>query len=347
LLRAERLLNVDTGETPQATVIRLRQALANGTEFQRSDALARLAESALPSRAHDLQAVLENPHEIAGLRALAALYLGRSRVPEALDILIENSRTQTGGVLARIVDALGRIGDGRALAAVQDVVRRTSPPVSSRALFAATLIVHRLALTGEGLPALETVSYLDADKHRLVDLSIRPADARLISDVLSRLSTHYEIGLAERPAYRISCDRREEFLVLTRESVRRDVVERLTRVRTVLAVVCTPDVEIDSYAVTGLVLTAPAGRESVDMRVYRPNGHPLLGTTGQIRGSLLHFRLAAVARAAARPFDIVGSLGPAGLTIVAARAAPHMLTKLHANEGLGSGADAPDEPVAN
>jgi hypothetical protein len=336
---------VDGGEIDRAAIARLRRAIAHGTEFERSDAMAQLAASAHRSRLSDLRAVLEDQNEVAGLRALAALHIGRIGTPESLDTLIENSRTQTGGILARIVDVLGRIGDRRALAAVQDVVKRTNPPLATRALFAANLIVHRLGLTGEGLPTWGRISYLDASEAQLVEFTIRAADPSEIGHVLSRLTSRYDIALVERPAYEISCDRRKDFLVLTRESVRRDALKQWAHVPAVFGVVCTRDVETGSYAVTAIVLTAPADRDQIEMRGYRPNGHALLGATGQLRRDRLHFRLLGVARSAARQFDIIGTFEPPALAIASARAAPVVHPKLRAIEGLGPGSEAPDGPL--
>jgi hypothetical protein len=275
---------------------------------------------------------------------VAALYIGSIGTPAAVNILLANARTQTGGVLAQIVELLGRIGDRRALAAVREVAARTAHPLATRAAFAARLIVHRLELTGDEPAAFREVSYLDPSDPRLVAISIRPADPREAAQVRARLTTRYDIELAERPAYEIVCGRRKDFFLLNRSLVGRAVAERLEGVRAVIGLVCTRDSENDTYAVSAVVLTAPRGRDQVEIRAFGPNGRELLGASGHVSAGLLHFRLLSVARPAARQVEIIGTFGPEGLSIVSARAAPFVRPKLQATEGLGPGARAPEGP---
>lgn len=313
------------------------------TVRDRAEALARLAVSDVPTRLHDLQAVLDNASENTGLRSLAAAYLGKIATPAALDILLASSRTQTRGVLAQIVDVLGRIGDQRALAAVQGIAARAPYPLSTRAAFAATLIAHRLELTGDGLPPFGRVTYLDPSDSRLVPFFIRSADPRAVASVLRQLTSRYAIELADRPAFEIVCERRKDFLLLNRSLLRPDVVERLPQVRVMFGLICARDMETGTYSVTAVVLTAPAIRPQVEIRVFRPNGQALIGATGQVRSGLLHFRLLSVTRPVARRVvEIVGSFGPAGLSVTSARAAPSVRPKLQASEGIGPGVAAPD-----
>jgi hypothetical protein len=305
-------------------------------------AIAQLAASDDPQRLRDLQAVLENPHEVAGLRSLAALYIGSIGTPAAVNILIANARTQTGGVLARIVELLGRIGDRRALAAVREVAARAEHPLATRARFAASLIAHRLELVGDEPTAFREVSYLDPSDPRLVAISIRSADPREAAQVPARLTTRYDIELAERPAYEIVCGRRKDFFLLNRRLVGRAAAERLERIPAVIGLVCTRDPEADTYAVSAVVLTAPHRRDQVEIRAFGPNGQELFGASGHVRAGLLHFRLLSVTRRAARQVEIIGTFGPDGLSIVSARAAPFVRPKLQAAEGLGPGTEAPE-----
>jgi hypothetical protein len=296
----------------------------------------------VPQRLRDLKALLENPHEVAGLRSLAALYIGSLGTAEAVNILIANARTQTGGVLAQVVELLGRIGDRRALAAVREIAARPEHPLAIRAAYAARLIVHRLELVDGEQGAFREVSYLEPSDPRLVAISIRPADPREAAQVSARLTTRYGIELAGRPAYEMVCGRRKDFFLLNSRVVGRAAVERLGQVRAAIGLVCTRDPETGAYAVSAVVLTAPRGRDQIEIRAFGPNGQERLGASGHVRAGLLHFRLLSVARRAAREIEIVGTFGPEGLSIVSARAAPFVRPKLQAAEGLGPGVAAPE-----
>jgi hypothetical protein len=198
-----------------------------------------------------------------------------------------------------------------------------------------------LELAGDE-PAFREVSYLDPSDSRLVAISIQPADPREAAQVSARLTTRYDIELADRPAYEIVCGRRKDFFLLNRRLVGRATADRLGQVRAVIGLLCTRDSETGAYAVSAVVLTVPRGRDQVEIRAFGPNGQELLGASGHVRAGLLHFRLLSVERRAARQVEIVGTFGPEGLSIVSSRAAPFLRPKLQAVEGLGPGAEAPE-----
>jgi HEAT repeats len=300
----------------------LRIALSGKSkEISKALALSLLGDLDYTNKLKDLQAILENENESKDLRTLSAYNLARSGQVEAEDILIKNLQIADERVLAGVVEALGQVGESRAIPPLLTVKNTRKGNVFSRANFAVTLISYRLGLPGNELTIPTEKDYLKmSDDSKPITISKASRDE--INKFVSSLSDRrFGIEFATESAYQVVIGR-DTYLVLPNK--RFSTVEdakALLQVKSVLGIVSYKSEEHQSYSVKYLVLGSPAAesKESIDLIIVTPSGDIMFGGLLNVKDTNVTFSIRSISRPGGFPLIIRGNFFDQKLNLDAAK----------------------------
>ena len=304
---------------PRAAGLSLRsvRAALRGAQsaISQAAALELVAVSNHPSKHRDLQQVLEDETAPPKLRYLAALNLPRGDIRAAHEILVNATRYADDRIRSGVLRALGQIGGKEALDAIEKVLPQTSGATRTQAIFAATLIAHRLGLSGYDAPAPSASNVLDMQPDHGVRVFIRRAPSTEAERCLIALGTRpYGIELAEEPMYEYSCDRCAGTIMVNREFTEHTALDVLRRRKAIFGIGTLRDRSLGTYSAAVLFLTAPTAA-GVRISVHLTNGSQLFAGEASLHGEEAHWQLRAVRRLGAFPIYAEGDFKRGRLNI--------------------------------
>ncbi len=313
--------------------LRTIRAAVRGAEsgsLSRATALELLASSAYPAKHRDLQYLLEDENESSKLRYLAALGLARTDVRAAHEILVAATRINNDRVRAGVMRALGQIGGKDALDAIERVLPNTGDTARPQALFAATLIAHRLGLAGHDAPAPSATNVLDMAPDHGVRVHIRRALSTEAERSLVSLGQRpYGIELADEPMYEYRCDRCSGTIMLNREFTRSDALDALQQRKAIFGIGTLRDAASGTYSPAAIFLTAPDPKGGVRISVHLTNGSQLFVGEAAVRGGEAQWTLRAVRRLGAFPIHAEGDFKRGHLNIRVAASGTRIVQRAH------------------
>ena len=320
-----RLAGRSVGDPDELSLRRLRDVVAGSdTSWPRTRAMALLFESDFPNKHRDYEAVLANERDAPTARYLAALYLGLVNTRASMEILIAHAHIRNERVLAGVMQALGRIGDESALAAIEQVQRTAKGPAASHAAVAASFIAYRLDLPGHDIPVPSATEYappLTRDSARISTIRAHAADAEVCLRSLARRP--FGIELAESPMYSMRCGRSLWMITFNREFVRPGALAALTARKTCLGLVARRSPSSGLFGVPIVVLTSPAPvANEVDILVLRVEGDLMCAGRARVDGSRAPFVLRPVSRPRAFALQIEGTFADGDLEVTTAMTRP-------------------------
>ena len=299
---------------------RLR-ALALGVEPSdlRARAIVALAESDLPGRIRDLEAILTHESTPSRFRHLAATLLGRIDRATAREVLLGALAVTDERLAGRIAQSLGRIGDGAAFQAIEKASKKFTGVALAQSRFALRLIAHRLDLDLPDWPEDE-IALLPRpgeDGHRFTITPASFIDAQIAARSLAREPFGIEVA---DTAHQIRCDGTRPLLLLERSVGLSPGVALLSR-KHLAGVVCQPAEAAGSYSAALLILTAPGARgEQVAVSCYQPTGTLVMAGSIAPKEKRLVFELRSVARRGGVAIYMKGDLAGNDIVFSTARA---------------------------
>jgi hypothetical protein len=287
----------------------LRDAvLGRDLNFPRSRAMSLLLASDFPNKHRDFEMVLEDEEESPEIRYLAAMYLSKINTPAAIEILVNNSQIRHELVLSGVMKALGRIGNESVLNIISEVKECGQGIAVSEAKFAAALISYRLGLVGNELTIPDDKDYLEIPRK-----AARPFQVNLADEVDAELCLRslakqpFGIEFAEYPMYQIHCKQNNWMILINREFVDENAVQKLIEQKAFFGAITSRSEETGLYSVAFLLLTSPRKQSSkVNVLIYLPTGDPIFSGTGQLAGESIKFTIRAISRPGAFPMHIEG-----------------------------------------
>lgn len=289
----------------------LRMAVTGKSkDLSRTLALTLLQSHDYPNKSKDLQTVLENNNEPTTLRYLAAVYLGRTNIPDVQDILIKNVRIDDERVLAGVVEALGRVGDSRAIPALLDTKNSKKGSVSSKANFAVALISHRFGLQGNELPIPTEQEYLKMSKDTK-PVKISHASREEINKCINCISDRqFGIQLSQEQAHQVIIGKDIHLVFLNKQYADIENVKQLLQRKSILGIIVYKSEEHESYSVEYLILSSPTTQSggNIDVIIASPNGDIMFGGMLNIRDDNIKFSLRSTSQPGGFPLIIEGNL---------------------------------------
>jgi HEAT repeats len=181
-----------------------------------ADGLRELMRRETSDLAPALSAVLADPDQPPHMRASAAVGLGRRPAREHQNSLVAALGDPEPAVSRRAAEALGRIGDERALDALLEQVPASRAVERSRH-FARTLIAYRLGLDRQRLPEPSPEQLLEITPGAAIPLTVNdgPPDLSSMQNTLRRRVPGVELSI-EAPLT-LACAS-DTFVVLTAEA---------------------------------------------------------------------------------------------------------------------------------
>jgi hypothetical protein len=261
-------------------------------------AMSLLLASHHPGAHRILQEVLENEHESPAVRALAARHMELLPASSVQDILLSNINIEEETIRLEIIRILGRIGDRRALPAVQQIRRQCTGRLVEHAEFAKTLIAYRWAM--------KTSSYRFPTTADIVSL---PAGCRLRARrlpvtrsefdccVVSLADEPFGIEYAERQAFRIEFEDTRWMVLFNRNLSGRSASDFLRTSNNILGVVAEWSFEEEEYHTLLLILSTPSpDKSAVTLHLHTPGGELRYIGTGAITSNGVTFNLETVSQ---------------------------------------------------
>jgi hypothetical protein len=284
------------------------------------EALQELSRRRSPRRTTVLTEVVADSERPGDLRATAAVELGRDNKASHRNALVGALRSRDHTVVRRAAEALGRIGDEEALAALRSL-RPRSEPVRRSVRFARTLISYRLGLDSDRLRPPAADELLEVQPQDAVPVSLQPLTVPSVEEVVPDLRQQLPaVTVSAEGAHEITCGDQRFLLVFNAEVHRRKTLASLGRRPTVAAVVFKWSAGLDRYYLQEYQLVDPG-----------QDGGPLLfgvRTTGVVvhfgpvglRAQEADFSVRTVNTPYAPPVDIEGTYDHGDRLIVARRA---------------------------
>jgi hypothetical protein len=211
------------------------------------EALEELSRRRSSRRTTVLTEVLADSKRPGDLRAAAAVELGRDNKASHRDALVGALGSRDHAVVRRAAEALGRIGDEDALAALRSL-RPRSAPVQRSVRFARTLISYRLGLDSDRLQPPGADELLEVQSQEAVPVSVEPLTAPSLEEVVPDLRQQLPaIIVSTEGAHTITCGNERFLLVFNAEVHRRKTLARLGRRTTVIGVVFKRSAGLDRF----------------------------------------------------------------------------------------------------
>lgn len=295
-------------------------------EPSRSQAMAQLVESDFPNKARELQLVLEDGEASPEVRYLAAIHLGMINSPEAIQILVENTRLSDDCLLSGVLLSLRRIGNEAALAAIGSVQREASEPIRHEASVAAAFIAHRLGLPGHGWLAPphgeerpKPLSQPSCAQRTLRLCQAHAADAELCLRSLARRP--YAIELLEKPMFELRCEHQIWMIVFTRIFADCDLSDFLARKSSLLAIIARRDPINHLHNAAYALFTSPDSEEGssrVALHLCGVDGDRMASGHLSLQGECHAFTLTSSDNQRHFHLEVEGSLSQTQLTFTRA-----------------------------
>lgn len=233
-------------------------------------------------------------------------------------------RTPAPETTVGILRGLARGGDRSALAQTLRAMKSRDLNVASTARFAAVLISHRLGLTPRALQAPPRGRLCSVDRPSARPLMIRLTTVEDAQPWLASLAQDpFGIPLTAQRVYRIHCPARPMMLLMNRDLLGVETVDRLERRSALLGVVACRSRHDPSYFVSLLITTRPIpGRRAIAIEVFSTRGTTAFVGTGVVRGGKIRFSVRSRARAGVVAALVEGTLGDDGIAITTSLAEP-------------------------
>jgi hypothetical protein len=301
------------GERPAQTlaertlveVVRGRSEAAEPTEALRELLRRR------PTRTPLLAEVVANRDRPAETRASAAVALGKQTAPAAKDALMPALRDPDPLVVRRAAEALGKVGDEQALAALEKVDPPRGP-VRRSVDFAKALISYRLGLDEYRLKRPPASEELPVERRRAQRLEATPLRRQALERVLADAAQELPgIPLTEQGALRFSCGGHDFAVLLSKDLERQGDLTPLGRRGAVVGAVLERSPVEDRWFLSQYVFSDPGARGS-SARLYgvRPSG--VMTHVGELRTQEgPSFELRALDTRSSPPLALEGTYDPA------------------------------------
>jgi HEAT repeats len=292
------------------------RAIVAGTQggMSRASAMALLLASNWPTKHRDFEAVLRNDRELPQVRYAAAIHLGKTGSPGALEVLVDASGLSDERVLAGVAKALGWIGDREdALARVRHIRDTAAGPASKPSGFAALLIAHRLGLQPDRAPVPANLLPMPSGKAR--HLHLRVADPDEVELCLSSLADQpLAMELVERPMYQLRCEDQVRMVLLSRRWV--EAGQTTAAQSSVPAIVALKMPESGKYSLSMFVLLSHGrSADAAQLALWRTTGDLIYSGPARFTDEGLAFSLATAFRPGARPVEVEGELAGSVLRV--------------------------------
>ena len=209
----------------------------------------------------------------AELRGAAAIALGGKRDPDNQTALIEALATAEPAVVRRASEALGRIGDEHALAALKRTRVEPGGGTGRSVAFAQTLIGYRLGLGSERLEPPPAAELLHVARDRAVPLTFTPVKTEAFRAARPSLEEALPaIAISEKGSIRFTCRSEHLWIVVPEEVAGERIGARLSDRSAVAAVVLKESTCPGGWYVYEYILSHPQEGKNAEVFGVRPSG---------------------------------------------------------------------------
>jgi hypothetical protein len=285
------------------TLVNVVRGLSSSAEP--SSALRELLKRSAASRGL-LNELLGDEERPAGLRATAAVALGREAHPETEEALVKALAAEDPSVARRAAEALGKIGSEEALAALKKA-RPADEPTRRSIDFASALISARFGLAAERLPDPPQGQEIAVDRSTADQLLPARVGPKQKAAVLAAAEKELPgIPLADQPLVGLECGQHFYALGLTAQLRQIADLGVLADADAVLGVLFERAPSDDHYFLFEYLLANPGrGGRRVEVYGVQPNG--TFAHSGELQPASGAFRLRTVDPRASPPVDIHGT----------------------------------------
>jgi hypothetical protein len=287
---------------------------------RRIPAIRELDRRRSSSTTEALTGLAAEPTEPADVRAAALVALGHRDEEAARSALAAALDATEAPVARRAAEALGRVGDGDALGALESATVPDGPARRS-AEFAKSLIAYRLGVDEHRLARPDDSALRDLDAEATQPVVVRTPDAeqleRAIADLARELPT---LTASSTGALALTCGSSEYVVVLNGALQGGELLGRLQEAPAMPAVVVKLSGGLDRWFLHAYVLTHPAEPGALELFLTRTTGDTALLGSARIESGRAVFSLRAVATPYSPAADIEGTFDWTAVELTSARA---------------------------
>lgn len=286
-----------------------RIVLGQDDSFPRGRAISMLADGKRPDALSLLKQVLTNTAEEPRFRRLAAIALWRLNTAEARETLLaslEEAKDPT--LLDGLAKVLGRVGDERALKALEAARGRADGYLAEHIDFAASLIAYRLGLPGHDLPVPEATEGVPRSPRGRLELA-PPSQEELDLFAKAVDQDPYGVELAKGKVWQIRCPAGLWMLALGERFAAADSVERLRKEKTVAGLIASKNNVDGRYSIAYLLFSAGSAKGGgVDLVIHRTTGEAAwAGTIQEGTDGQMEFSIHTVGRTGIVAIEVAGN----------------------------------------
>jgi hypothetical protein len=283
-----------------------RITLANESEETAVGALKELIRRRSPLLKQVIPQILQDPAQTTAARSTAVNALGRGRLEEAPQILMENLDGRNPRLFAKMVNALGRTGNESALNQLEQM-EGPKDPVAMRALdFARVLLSYRMRMDRHRLPVPDETSLLEVEDGIMIQISqARPKSlAAAIHGIREELPG---IDLSEESALTLTCQTNELLLAFVKGFDAPDAIQSLRERSAMPLVLLKKANSLEYYALDTIFLTQPMEfKDEVALLGIRPSGELIYSGRVEFSEQQTLFRLRSLASRSSPAVELDG-----------------------------------------
>lgn len=285
-----------------------RIVLGQDDSFPRGRAISMLAEGSRPDALSLLKQVLANTAEEPRFRRLAAIALWRLNTAEAREILLaslEEAKDPT--LLDGLAKVLGRVGDERALKALEAARDRADGYLAEHIDFAASLIAHRLGLAGHDLAVPQATEGVPRSPRGRLELS-PPSQEELDLFFKAVEQDPYDVALAKGKVWQIRCPAGLWMLALS-ERFAASSIDGLRQEKTVAGLIASKNNVDGRYSIAYLLFSSGDSQgKAVNLLIHRTTGEAAwAGTLQEGPDGQMEFSIHTVGRTGIVAIEVAGN----------------------------------------
>jgi hypothetical protein len=289
-------------------------------EIRQDKILAVLAECAPDAETVKLlERIIDDPERPALLRTVSAIELSRIPLAESEKILLRHLTDSNPHIAQRVIQAISKIGDEKALRKLEAMKHPENPHVRRQWEFGKKLIRHRLGLSKSEPPQTMNKKW-DMEKTedwRPMTLKpVSPEEIKSYIDDIENLVAGVEI--ADSRGYVIKVNNSVQYLLTSQQLTTNNGIKQLFKVPMVAAVIAMWEQRTNKLVLEQVVLSEPY-KDGLLIQSFRMDGTLLFEGYGHTSGEhKATFKVRDVSLPDQCRFQISGEIDPENFAAIAA-----------------------------
>jgi len=248
-------------------------------------ALKHFVKRVSPLKKEVCKRLIEDSSQASEIRKMAALEMGREYAPENQKILIRGLRSSDERLLGAAAYSLGRIGDEKALAHLEELQVRPDSPALKDIVFAKHLIAYRNQLNKHLFVPPKAEDLLRVDEENAIEFSAETVGADRLKGIYDQVKHSLPATpISEKNVLRITCRSTEFLLAFTEKFQSKRGIASLRKTSALSKVILKKGYCPDRYFLAYYMFSHPSEKKDELVLIgTRPSG--VISFSGKVKMS--------------------------------------------------------------